>query len=107
MHAGQGTGLSPRDIGQSVGVESVTLNTTQLPTHRHDLMMVQDRPNQGDTSNTANTLTIPRTSRRAEPSERTYAVMRLSGESAPHENMQPTLCINYIIALRGSFPSRN
>jgi microcystin-dependent protein len=30
-----------------------------------------------------------------------------SGGNQPHENMQPFLCINFIIALEGVFPSRN
>jgi len=30
-----------------------------------------------------------------------------SGGSQPHENMQPYLCVNFIIALEGVFPSRN
>ncbi len=30
-----------------------------------------------------------------------------AGNSLPHENMQPYLCINFIIALEGVYPSRN
>jgi microcystin-dependent protein len=29
------------------------------------------------------------------------------GGSQPHNNMQPYLCINFIVALQGAFPSRN
>lgn len=32
---GQGTGLSSYNIGQTVGTESVTLQTTQIPAHTH------------------------------------------------------------------------
>ena len=30
-----------------------------------------------------------------------------TGESQPHTNMQPTLCVNFIIALEGIFPPRS
>jgi len=29
------------------------------------------------------------------------------GGSQPHQNLQPNLCINFIVALQGVFPSRN
>jgi microcystin-dependent protein len=31
----------------------------------------------------------------------------MTGGSAPHNNRQPYLAINYIIALEGYFPTRN
>ena len=37
----------------------------------------------------------------------TSACVTTSGGSQPHDNMPPTLCINYIIALEGIFPSRS
>jgi microcystin-dependent protein len=30
-----------------------------------------------------------------------------SGGNAPHNNMQPSLAMNYVIALEGIFPSRS
>ena len=30
-----------------------------------------------------------------------------AGSVHPHDNKQPTLCLNYIIALEGVYPSRN
>jgi len=35
MGAGQGAGLSSHSIGQKSGVESVTINTSQMPAHTH------------------------------------------------------------------------
>ncbi len=37
MHQGQGPGLSPRDIGEVSGSETVTLLSTQMPAHSHAL----------------------------------------------------------------------
>lgn len=38
LGAGQGAGLTNRTIGQSGGLESVTLNTTQIPSHSHGII---------------------------------------------------------------------
>ena len=35
MHAGNGAGLTDRDLGDKDGSETVTLNMTQMPKHRH------------------------------------------------------------------------
>lgn len=35
MHPGQGPGLSPRDLGESGGVETVTLQASEIPAHNH------------------------------------------------------------------------
>jgi microcystin-dependent protein len=35
------------------------------------------------------------------------AAIASSGGNQPHSNIQPFLCINFIIALNGIFPSRN
>ncbi|HXV97194.1 MAG TPA: phage tail protein, partial [Anaerolineae bacterium] len=37
----------------------------------------------------------------------TSVTVQSSGGSAPHNNLQPYLCINFVIALEGIFPSRN
>lgn len=106
MHAGQGQGLSPRRIGEKLGVETVTLSTAQMPSHGHELNVLNaaadnDRPS-GDllarssiySATTTPTVTLNPTT------------IAETGGGQSHENMQPTLCINYIIALQGIFPSR-
>src|SRR4051794_5716987 len=35
IHAGQGPGLSNKQIGESAGTETVTLTTQQIPLHTH------------------------------------------------------------------------
>ncbi len=76
MHAGRGPGLSDRRLGQKIGVESVTLSNAQIPTHQHSLHW----PSPNDA-------TLP------------------TGGGAAHTNMQPSLTLNYIIALQGVSPS--
>ncbi len=107
VHAGAGKGLTARQPGEAIGTETVTLTATQVPPHSHDLIAANiagatDRP-QGEflarsqiyASDPTNTVALsPQSISRA-------------GGGLPHENMQPSLCINYIIALDGIYPSRN
>ncbi|TRD14194.1 phage tail protein [Palleronia caenipelagi] len=107
MHAGDGPGLSPRRIGQKFGAEQVNLMESQIPAHSHGLNVFNgtadnDRP-QGDmlARSTIYSATIQPTA------ELNSASISSAGGSQAHENIQPSLCINYIIALQGIFPSRN
>ena len=38
IHQGQGPGLTPRNIGQSFGAETITINVNQLPAHSHTII---------------------------------------------------------------------
>lgn len=107
MHAGSGPGLTPRQIGQRVGHETVSLVETQMPSHSHALNVANvdadnSRPS-GDMLGKSAIYTATAT-----PTATLNAgSISPAGTGAAHENMQPTLCINYIIALEGIFPSRS
>jgi microcystin-dependent protein len=106
---GNGPGLSPRALGQSGGEENHTLVVTEMPAHQHTFAVAA--------SNEAATANRPGGNILAEGtiySAPTAADATLGGVSAqtvggsqPHNNMQPYLAVNYIIALEGIFPSRN
>ena len=107
MHAGNGPGLSPRRIGERDGVETVTLVESQMPSHNHSVNFVNaiadsDRPN-GDLLAKADVYSATTTPL----GQLNSATIANAGGSQAHENMQPSLCINYIIALQGIFPSRS
>lgn len=109
LHAGSGPGLSPRRLGAKSGNENVTLTTNQLASHSHDL----------NANTAAATGSAPQGKVTAESSApRIYAgqsqtqslasgAIGHSGGSQPHANLMPTLCVNFIIALFGIYPSRN
>lgn len=107
MHAGNGPGLTPRRIGTSLGAESVGLNIEDLPAHSHDLIAV----NAPADSDRPSGKMLARSTAYAEPSATTATLSSTSltntGTGAQHSNMQPSLCITYIIALQGIFPSRS
>lgn len=117
VHQGQGPGLSGFVQGQTGGAESVTLTTQQLPTHTHALGAAAS----ANSSTPANTVLASEGGADASkvsiyaPFDATSANMTAllptslasAGGSQPHENRQPYLAINYIIALQGVFPTQN
>ncbi len=107
-HMGTGPGLTPRQIGERIGEEHVTLQISQIPSHTHNPVCSDAAANQhlpgghapADEGNqqfnlfTDNPTTVMRETSR-------------TGGGQSHDNMQPTLCVNYCIALQGIFPSRS
>lgn len=113
---GQGPGLSNVVLGEQDGVESVTLLTSEIPAHNHQINCNGASGDQGlptsgypagsqqdrstgvfvDTpyATTATAIMAP-------------TALSIVGSSLPHQNMQPYLGINYILCMEGIFPSRN
>jgi microcystin-dependent protein len=108
MGAGNGPGLSPVNIGQMAGTEVVTLLTSQMPDHTH--MVYPGFAAAGGQVNPAGnypgSLGQPVYGTAASGSMGAASVSSVGG-SQPHDNMQPWLAVNYIIALEGVYPSRN
>ena len=92
--------------GQSIGVETVSLSADQIPAHTHKLQAAST----GQTAQPAeNVLAVAGTAIYSG----TEAITSLSpdsigntGEGKAHDNMQPFLCISFIIALEGIYPSQ-
>jgi microcystin-dependent protein len=95
-------------IGQASGVETVTLSSAQIPVHTHPLLV-------DSAAGTANT---PLNGMLAAASSDSYATtlvgtgmntraIGVTGASQPHDNVQPYLCMNFIIALEGIYPSQS
>lgn len=109
---GQGTGLSPRVLGESFGLETVTLLTTQIPAHNH--LFTASKTEAASLSPTDAVFASNATNNFYAPNPggveqqvldpRTVAA---AGGSQPHDNIMPSTAINYIIALFGIFPSQN
>src|SRR3972149_6927647 len=51
IHAGQGSGLSNRILGESAGTETVTLTTQQIPSHAHPAQAQSGAGNQASPAN--------------------------------------------------------
>jgi microcystin-dependent protein len=95
-------------IGQASGVENVTLLSTNLPAHSHQLNATTANgtirnPNGAIYANTTVSLhAAPTTQVPLNP-----ATVAPAGGNQPHPNLQPYSVINFCIALSGIFPSRN
>jgi microcystin-dependent protein len=111
MHPGRGPGLTSRLLGQRGGVETITLSESQMPNHNHSL---QGTSSPASTNAPNNTTTLARSingnsyklGATADASMDTGALLPAGGGQA-HNNLQPYLAINYIIALVGMYPSRS
>jgi microcystin-dependent protein len=107
IHFGQGPGLSSYALGQTGGVESVTLIQQQIPQHNHSLACSSDDPNAGSPKNNfPAAVSTPIYSTTSNASMASNAI-GIAGGSQPHENRPPLLTINYCICVAGIFPSRN
>ena len=120
IHQGQGPGLTNRRIGERSGAETVTLNTTQMPGHRHEIFVLdQDGDSRSPVGKLLGMSPLPsdvictcedkQFGSLPNPPVDTLDANAVSqvGGSQSHENMQPFVTINYCIALTGIFPSRN
>lgn len=112
VHQGNGAGLSPYVVGESIGVENVNLSMQQLPQHNHALNAYSGPGTQAGAS--GNYWAEGGASR----GEKVYAgatdgtlmspsAFGQTGGNQPHSNIQPYLVVNFIIALTGIYPARN
>lgn len=107
---GQGPGLSNRVIGEQFGSELVTLNINQMPSHNHTVNAVTTEGNQNLPTNSlpANTKTLDKEYSNANANTTMKATMvNPTGGNQPFGVTQPSLGVNFIIALQGIYPSRN
>jgi microcystin-dependent protein len=102
LHQGNGFQLA-----EKAGVETVTLTTGQMPVHNHPFLAVTavgTSPNvAGNLAAAAGNIDLYRQTTASTPLANT-AIVPVGG-SQPHDNLQPFLCINFIISLFGIFPS--
>lgn len=109
IHQGQGF-----VIGQSGGQESHTVTQSEMPMHPHPASASSSQADQATLvtppGNTPNILAAVQGNQYGPPASLTPLVtdtITNVGGSQPHENRQPLLVLNFIIALQGIFPSRN
>jgi microcystin-dependent protein len=111
VHFGQGPGLSPMNLGEAGGQEAVTLLTTQIPAHTHALGCTDSTADSAAPANNipaADAAGVTGEYSSSAPTATMHpATIQPAGGSQPHNNRQPYLGINFIIAIFGIFPSRN
>lgn len=114
VHPGRGPGLTSRRLGQIGGVETETLTEAQLPSHSHSMEAVtRSQFSVGNALTPAgNLLASPQTGNQYVNAGGALADMDSQsladvGGGLEHNNMQPFLAMNFIIALVGLYPSRS
>lgn len=109
IHAGHGPGLSERRLGAKGGAEKVTVTVNQLPSHTHQLKasseLAQQASAQGNVLARNPTFDLFRVP--SPPANLSSESVTSVGGSRSHTNLMPFLCINFIIALVGIYPSRH
>lgn len=117
--SGQGSALSPHQLGNTGGTLTETLSIQQIPSHTHSVVATQTTP--GNIVDAASNNTYLSSS----PGNSSYlsnfngsnavplslATIGLaggqSGAAQPHENRQPFLALRFCICISGVFPTRN
>jgi microcystin-dependent protein len=100
-----GAGFSQGEVG---GQEAVTITINQLPAHLHPMNGIS----QDGTAQVANGQFLAAAGAQPYHAATNLVAMDAAsittvGGSQPHENRQPFLVINFVIALQGVFPSQN
>ncbi|MCP5424477.1 MAG: phage tail protein [Gammaproteobacteria bacterium] len=109
IHAGHGSGLSERRLGSKGGEEKVTLTTNQLPSHTHPLQASTQNAVQTSPGNNvlAQPTSIDLYRVTAPDADLSGDAITDVGGNRSHTNLMPFLCVNFIIALVGIYPSRH
>ena len=111
IHQGQGPGLSTYDLGQSAGSPTVTLLASEMPKHSHQAnASIDDAQFQAPQPDRELANSSPGFAYESNDSSNLAAMnpqtVGIAGGSSPHNNMQPSLVMNFIIAMQGVFPAR-
>ena len=110
LQPGQGPGLSAYILGEETGVETVTLLTSEMPAHTHQMKASSDPADvQQPSANRSLARSAPGFAYFAGNQNTSLASEALSiiGGGLPHNNMMPYLTLNFNIALQGIFPPRS
>ena len=125
LNQGQLSGGQNYILGQQAGVQEVTLLQTNMPVHTHSIVATTNAATTGDPTNNllAHTNGDNSTVQPPYPDVKLYttlplpagpsapnvlmdpAVLSPAGSNQPHNNMMPYVCINFIIATSGVYPS--
>jgi microcystin-dependent protein len=107
LHMGTGSSGTSYTLAQSLGVESVTLVTQQLPSHDHPLIASTSVADLSSANGAFLAQPQVLTPYSASPGNVSLDASSLGndGGGQPHTNLQPYLCISFIISLFGIYPS--
>lgn len=108
---GNGSGLSPRVLGETGNSYTVTLTTTQIPSHNHPVNCISGG---GNSTSAANNVWAAEGGREGKslytnnpgPVNMNAQAIKFAGGGLPHNNLQPYLTVTFVIAMQGIYPPR-
>ena len=104
---GPGKGLTPRRIGESAGAEAVVATASEMPAHTHPMVATQTPVESsspgGNLLATQDAIDFYLTA--VPDSQLAGDSTSGEGQSQPHDNLQPYLVVNFILALEGEYPT--
>lgn len=113
MHQGQSPGGSLYELGQTGGETSVSLLSSEVPDHTHNL---QASARSADLDNPSPSNALARSTPGMiykqpaganAPQPMANGILTPSGGGQPHNNLMPYLTLNFCIALQGIYPPRS
>lgn len=110
MHPGDGPGLTERSLGEAGGQKEIQLTETQIPSHSHQIKASLPLADDDDPGTDKFLATARGAGVYKSPSNLVQMAAQATsevGSGQPHDNMQPYLTLNFIIALVGVYPSRS
>ena len=110
VHMGTGPEGQTYQLAEMAGTEQETLTVQQLPIHTHQAQAAstgqQQSPSQAVLATATSTQGGLRIYNNTAPNVPLHgSAISPRGGSQPHNNLQPYLCLNFIISLFGIFPS--
>lgn len=101
IHMGNGFVLA-----ETGGVEAITLTTAQIPAHSHPVLATSNAATLAAPANNVTGQAAAKIYHPGNPSVSLSATaVSNAGGSQPHSNLQPYLCVSFIISLFGIYPS--
>ncbi len=103
----QWPGVSPYTLGETFGVEAVTLSTSEIPSHSH---VPQASAEAGTSSDPSGQVWAASTAVQQFAGPGSTVAMapaiQAAGAGQPHDNMLPFVALTFIIALDGNYPAQ-
>jgi microcystin-dependent protein len=118
IHVGQGVGLSPYSLGTKGGNENEVILTSHLPVHNHGGALLANAAPGTSTDPSGKVPATPGSSVNArfakmysnapvDTLNTTAIASEGQAQPLPHSNVMPYLCVNFVICLSGTYPTRS
>lgn len=113
LSSGEGPGLSRYDLGEEGGTIAVTLSQATVPSHQHTLQAFDGRGTNEKTPTGESALAESQDGNAYDATKPPppplvamdpNSISPVGGTPTPHDNMMPTLALEFCIAWQGIFP---